>query len=173
MSGVAARRALPSADQVLALPSMRVEKAPVEWEDQNGHVNVTAHYRFHMETCEDAFVGFGLDAEYLRHHGQSAFSVEHHVSFFDEVLVGHEVSGHLLLLDRSEKLLHAVSIMVNRTTGRIASSIEFVEAHVDLGTRRTCAFQPALAQHLDDLLDTHRALGWSFPLNGSMGLRRG
>ncbi|TNM36516.1 thioesterase [Nocardioides albidus] len=172
MSGAGARRALPRADQVTALPVARATTAPPDWEDHNGHVNVTGHYLFHMQACHDAFADLGIDQDYVHRHGQSAFSVEHHVSFFDEVLVGHELSAHLLVLDRSDKLLHAVSVMVDRTTDRIASSVEFVEAHVDLATRRTCPFQPDIAKRLDEVLEAHRALGWTFPLNGSMGLRR-
>lgn len=88
-----------------------------------------------------------------------------------EVLVGHDVSAHFLALDRTEKLMHAVSILVDRTTSKIANVVEFVEAHVDLATRRACPFQPGLAARIDALLDEHRRLGWEFPLSGNMGLR--
>jgi acyl-CoA thioester hydrolase len=171
MSPARARHALPDADQVVALPAVRTATAPPAWEDQNGHVNVLAYYEFHMLASESAMQALGVDSDYRRRHGESVFSVEHHVSFFDEVLVGHDVSAHFLALDRTEKLMHAVSILVNRTTGKIANAVEFVEAHVDLATRRACPFQPGLAARMDALLDEHRRLGWEFPLSGSMGLR--
>ena len=56
-------------------------------------------------------------------------------------LAGHDV----LLSDRSEELLHALSVLVDHTTGRIAHAMELVEAHVDLTTRRACPFQPEVA----------------------------
>lgn len=167
------RSDLPGAGQVLELPAVRRSVAPADWEDQNGHVNVLAYYAFHMLASESALEDLGVDDDYRRRHGQSVFSVEHHISFFDEALVGHDVSAHMLVLDRSEKLMHAVSILVNRTTGRIANAVEFVEAHVDLTSRRTCAFQPECAARIDAALEWHRSLAWTFPVGGSMGLHAG
>lgn len=165
------RQALPRLEQVLTLPAVQHLIAPPAWEDGNGHVNVLAHYEFHMRGSERALASLGVDDAYRARYGQSVFSVEHHVSFFDEALVGHEVSAHFLLLDRSTKLMHAVSVLVNHTTGRIANAVEFVEAHVDLRTRRACAFRPEAAERIDALLENHRQLDWNFPLSGSMGLR--
>lgn len=165
------RQSPPSAEQVLALPDVRREVAAVAWGDQNGHVNVLAHYEFHMRASEAAINRVGITDDYRRRHQQSVFSLEHHIAFQDEVLIGHEVSAHFRMLDRSDKLLHAVTFMVNRTTGRIANSIEFIEAHVDLTTRRACAFRPEVADALDDLLDEHRQLGWAFPGSDGMSLR--
>lgn len=134
---------------------------------------VLAYYEFHMLASEAALAGLGVDEDYRRRHGQSVFSVEHHISFFDEALVGHDVSAHMRVLDRSEKLMLAVSILANRTTGRIANAVEFVEAHADLASRRACPFQPECAARIDAQLEEHRALGWAFPASGSMGLREG
>ncbi len=173
MSTSRSRRPLPDVERVIALPPMAMTTAPPAWEDQNGHVNVLAYYEFHMRACEAALLALGVDDGYRQRHGESLFSVEHHVSFFDEVLVGHEVSTHFVVLDRSAKLMHALSVLVNRTTHTIANAVEFVEAHVDLSTRRACPFQPGVAARIDALLDERRQLGWDFPLSGSIGLRLG
>ena len=166
------RPVLPDVDAVLALPATRTVTVPPEWGDFNDHVNVRSHYGFHMESSEDALVALGIAEGYRERHRRSVFSIEHRVCFHDEVLIGHELSAHFRLLDRSEKLMHAVTIMVNRTTRRIASSVEFVDAHVDLATRRACVFGPDLAAPLDALLEKHRRLDWEWPHSGSMGLRR-
>lgn len=164
------RPPLPDVDQVVALPAVRTAVAPPEWGDFNGHVNVLAYYEFHMRASVDAVTELGFTDDYRQRHGQSVFSLEHHIAFHDEVLIGQEVSAHFRMLDRSEKLLHAVTILVNRTTNRIANSVEFVEAHVDLETRRACPFHPSVAGPLDALLEQHRRLPWDLPLNGGMGL---
>lgn len=173
MSTVRTRESLPTVDQIIALPAVVATTAPKAWEDQNGHVNVLAYYEFHMTASESALASLGVDEGYLRRHGESVFSVEHHISFFNEALVGHDVSAHFLVIDRTEKLMHGVSILVNRTTGRVANAVEFVEAHVDLTTRRACPFQPGVAARIDEVLEEHRRLGWEFPLSGSMGLHSG
>lgn len=164
------RSQLPTVDQVLELPAVRREVAPADWEDRNGHVNVLAYYEFHMQASQAA-LGAMIDDDYVKRHRQSVFSVEHHVSFFNEALVGHDVSAHFRVLDRSDKVMHAVSILLNRTTGAIVNAAEFLEAHVDLSTRRACPFRLEFAARIDVQLEEHRRLDWEFPLSGSMGVR--
>lgn len=166
-----ARPGLPTVEQVLALPVSSHQIAPSEWEDLNGHVNVTAYYSFHMSATSDGLGRMGWSKEYVEGTGHSLFSVEQHLRFYDEALVGHEVSTHLRLVDRNERFIHGVSVLVNRTTGRVANTVQFVEAHVDLSTRRPAPFPPEMANPLDRLLAEHRALDWTVPLNQDMGLR--
>ena len=166
-----ARPGLPTVDQVLMLPAGDRRAAPPEWEDANGHVNVSAYYDFHMRATEGAVAELGWNEKYIERTGKSLFSLEHHLQFYDETLVGQEVSVHVRLLDRNERLLHGVSILVNHTTGCVANTVEFVEAHVDLATRRTSLFLLEFTEVLDRMLEEHRRLPWSVPLNGAMGLR--
>ncbi|WP_068401754.1 thioesterase family protein [Kribbia dieselivorans] len=165
-------RALPSADEVLALPAEVVEVAPPEWEDHNGHVNVVHYYALHMRGADRALQELGITDDYRARTGWSTFSVEHHLTFLDEVHVGDELSVHLRMIDRGEKVMHAVSLIVNRSTGRLVNVLEFVEGHVDLTTRRTCPWEPALADRIDAVLREHADLPWAAPVAGPMGVRR-
>ena len=165
------RPGLPTVEQVRAIPPSDSKVAPPEWEDGNGHVNVAAYYTFHMAATGGVMAELGWSEDYRERTGRSIFSVEQHIRFYDEVMVGHEVSTHFRLLDRNERFLHGISVLVNRTTDRIANTLEVVEAHVDLETRRTSPFLPQLADSLDLVLTRHRALDWSIPLNRGMGLR--
>lgn len=167
------RSALPSLAEIATLSGGLRRTAPPEWEDENGHVNVCRHYAFHMDATIAFFVQLGMTSDYLTSHGQSTFSIEQHLTFYDEVLVGHAVSGHVRLLDVNEKLVHGISVMVNHTTGRVANTVEFVEGHVDLTTRRTTPWRPELAAALQGAQARHVRLPWSLPLSGGMGLRRG
>lgn len=167
----ARRPALPSLAEIAMLGTGLRRTAQPEWEDENGHVNVCRHYAFHMDTSIEFFARFGVGHDYLARHGQSTFSIEQHLTFYDEVLVGHVLSGHVRLLGVNSRLLHGVSVMVNHTTGRLANTVEFVEGHVDLATRRTTPWQPALAAALQAERERHVQLPWTLPLSGSMGLR--
>ena len=151
---------------------LRLE-VPPEFEDLNGHVNVRHHYALHMEGVEKAFVEqLGVD-EARAADGEGTFSLSHHITFHSEILVGHDVSVHLRLLDRSDKIIHAVTVLADRTTGRVASTIEFVEANVDLTVRRITPMSEDLAAALDGLLDRHRELTWDLPRSDSLGIWRG
>lgn len=163
--------ALPRAAEVLAIPATVRRVAPQEWEDLNGHVTVARYYELHMESVAVAFERWGWTPHYVA-SGLSLFSVEQHLGFYAEVLVEQEVSTHVRLLDRNSKFVHGVSLLVNHETGRIANTVEFIEAHVDLGTRRTTPFLSGLSAELDVVLAEHRALLWTVPLNPGMGLSR-
>lgn len=165
--------ALPTPEEVDRLGTLLSRTVPERYQDLNGHVNVRGHYDLHMDAAESAFMTeLGVDEDFLERTGQSSFSVAHHVQFHHEILVGHEVSAHLRILGRGSKTIHAVTILVNRTTGEIASTLEFVEAYVDLTTRRATAIAPDVAERIDTLLAEHTELDWSVPLSHQLGTSR-
>ncbi|WP_252974627.1 thioesterase family protein [Janibacter melonis] len=164
--------ARPAVEDVLALPAALVEVAPPEWQDGNGHVNVRRFYDLHMRGAHAALTAIGLDDDYRTSTGQSVFSVEQHIRYLDEVHVGDEVSVHLRWVARGDKVLHAMSFVVDRTTGRVVNVLEMLEAHVDLTTRRACSWAPTLAARIDDAVRAHEELPWSAPTSGAVGVRR-
>ncbi|GAA1237359.1 thioesterase [Janibacter melonis] len=164
--------ARPAVEDVLALPAALVEVAPPEWQDGNGHVNVRRFYDLHMRGAHAALTAIGLDDDYRTSTGQSVFSVEQHIRYLDEVHVGDEVSVHLRWVARGDKVLHAMSFVVDRTTGRVVNVLEMLEAHVDLTTRRACSWAPTLAARIDDAVRAHEELPWPAPTSGAVGVRR-
>lgn len=164
--------ARPAIEDVLALPAALVEVAPLEWQDGNGHVNVRRFYDLHMRGAHAALTAIGLDDDYRSSTGQSVFSVEQHIRYLDEVHVGDEVSVHLRWVARGDKVLHAMSFVVDRTTGRVVNVLEMLEAHVDLTTRRACSWAPTLAARIDDAVRAHEELPWPAPTSGAVGVRR-
>ncbi len=159
-------------EEVDQIPAAVRTVAGPEWEDGNGHVNVAHFYGFHIRAAGAALEQMGLDDAYRSGRGLSVFSMEQHLRFLAEVHVGEEVSAHVRWLDRGDKVFHGISILVNRTTGRIANTLEVLEGHVDLATRRSAPFPPDLAERIDALVAEHRALPWQLPLSGAIGVRR-
>lgn len=164
---------LPTPDDLEPLGTLLTRTMPARYQDLNGHVNVRGHYDLHMDAVEESWERqVGLDQAFLDRTGQSSFSMTHHVQFHHEILVGHEVTAHLRILGRAAKTVHAVTILANRTTGEIASTLEFVEAYVDLTTRRATPFAPEVAERIDALLEQHAALPWSLPPSHRLGTSR-
>jgi acyl-CoA thioester hydrolase len=157
----------PEVNEVLDIPATVRTVAPPEWEDLNGHVTVTRYYELHMQSVALAFERWGWTQDYVV-DGASLFSVEQHLHFFGEVLVGQEVSTHVRLLDRTAKFAHGVSMLVNHSTGRVANTVEFTEGHVDLTSRRTTPIREEFAGTLDRVLAEHRSLPWAVPLDPRM-----
>lgn len=88
------------------------------------------------------------------------FAREHHLAYYREVLVGHQISVHVCELDRTDKALHGISYLVNRTVGEIANSFEFLSVNVDLGLRRPATLPSTVAATMDSSIAHIRALGF-------------
>lgn len=164
---------LPTVAEIDELGIEPTVTVPAKYEDLNGHVNVRGHYDMHMDGLDTSFSSrLGIDEAFVERTGQSSFSSTHHVQFHHEILVGHEVTLHLRILGRGAKTIHAVTVLVNRTTGEIASTIEFVEIYVDLTTRRPIEIGPEVAARLDPLLAEHQSLTWTLPPSHQLGTSR-
>lgn len=163
---------LPTVDEVVQLPEACRAVAGPEWEDGNGHVNVTHFYGFHGRATEEALRRVGVDDSYRSARRLGVFSMEQHLRFHHEVRIGEEISAHVRWLDRGDKVFHGISVIVNHSTGRIANTLELLEGHVDLVARRTTSFPADTARRIDEEVARHRALAWQAPLAGSMGIRR-
>lgn len=166
-----AARARPTLEQVLALPCDWTAVVPPEWTDGNGHLNIARYMECHSDGGWAYFGPFGLSEEQARDGGATTFDVEHHIVYHHEVLAGHEVSVHVRLIDRTDKALHSLQFLVNRTTGQIANTHEAVSLSMDLRTRSIAPFPPEPLPLIDAELERHRALPWQPPLSGTMALR--
>lgn len=165
-------QSLPSVEEIDRIPAACSTVAGREWEDGNGHVNVAHFYGFHILGAEEQLRRVGIDDAYRANWSCGVFSMEQHLRFFDEVRIGEEISAHMRWLDRGAKVLHGISVIVNRTTGRVANTLEMIEGHVDLTARRTVPFPADVAQRIDAQVAAHRGLPWQLPLSGVMAVRR-
>lgn len=162
---------LPTAAEVDQLPAELTLVVPAEFEDSNGHMNIKHYFDLQTRAVTGLFERIGY---VLGERGRQVgpFTLEHHLRYHREVLVGHEVSAHLRLVDRTDKLLHGMAFLLDRTRGHVANTFEVMVANVDLGTRRVTPFTDAAAAAVDRELDAHRRLGWAVPRLPAMGLRQ-
>lgn len=163
---------IPTPGQVAEIPPSLTLVTPPEFEDWNGHVNVTHHYTLHMRACEANMAAMGVTTERIASDGSTVFSAEHHLTFLNEIHVGEELALHVRWLGRTPKIAHGISILVNLSTGVIASLCEFVELSIDLTTRRSAPFPDDIAGAIDAQVREHQALSWSVPAAGPMGVNR-
>lgn len=156
------RHALPAAGQVLALPADLVRVVPREYEDANGHMNIRHYFGLQAEGMRSWFARMRFP-EPAPGRGTGPFTLEQHLRYHRETLVGHELSLHVRLLGRTDTVIHQVGILVNRTTRQIANTCEVMIGHVDLATRRMTPFPTDIATTLDAELRRHAALDWPPP----------
>ncbi len=163
-------RPLPSYDQVVALPGGDRVSVPVEYADDNGHLNV----RHYLGLFDDAewvvYDGIDLGADLARRGIGGIFALEQHLTYRREVAVGDEVTVHLRFLGRTDRLIHLVSYLANHTRREVAASMEALAGYVDLSSRRLATLPEPQATALDRLVIDAATLGWEPELSGSITL---
>jgi acyl-CoA thioester hydrolase len=165
-------RSFPSVEEVLALPVAYSVVVPREYTDGNGHMNIARYMQIHSDGGWAYFAHVGLSEEAAAAGGPTTFDVEHHIVYRREVLAGHEVSVHVRLVDLSDRALHTLQFLVNRTTGEVANTHEALSLSVDLATRSIAPIPAEVATALEARLEADRALPWEPPLSGAMAVRR-
>lgn len=162
----------PTCAQVIELPATLSTTVPAEFIDENGHMNIGRYLKVSAEGLWLSIAGAGMGVDYIADRNMSSFTAEHHLRYLSELRLGDLLSVHPRLIQRSDKALHAITFVVDRTTRTVAATCEAVLVHVDMGSRRPVAFPPDIAAGLDALLADHD-LAWPAPVCGAMGVRRG
>ncbi len=158
----------PTIEQLRDLPVQLSMAIPPEWEDRNGHVNVQFYVAIYELGSWTVLEDEGIDEAWFERRDLSVFDLEHHLNYLAEVFVGDGIIAYNRLLDRSEKRFHGIYYIVNETRGRLAATLEYITACVDMRTRRMAPFSGDLAGVLDKLLKNHRGLAWVSPVCGTM-----
>lgn len=161
-----ARGAFPRPGQVRQLPVQLARTIPAEWEDRNGHVGVQYFQALFAEGAWRVLEPIGVDADWFRRHRRSQFDLEHHLHYRAELHAGDAVSCYNRVVARSERRFHGIFLVVNDSSDRLAATLEYVTAGIDMQSRRMAAFPDELARGLDRLIDEHARLDWAPPLCG-------
>jgi len=162
--------AMPTIEQLDALPSLLERRIPPEWQDLNGHVNVRHYLELYDSASWPMLATFGLDERIFLEHRQGLFDLEHHLWYLSELHVGDKVTVHSRMLERNAKRFHGVMFIVDRTRQRLASAFEYVSTGADLDARRTAPLPAAFAAELDRIIAEHARLGWPAPVCGVMSV---
>ncbi|MCW2748619.1 MAG: hypothetical protein JWP10_1761 [Nocardioidaceae bacterium] len=165
-------RVLPTIDEVHQLPIGLTIVVPSGYEDTNGHMNIRHYFDLHALNLNTVFDGLGIDDHYRAERKMGFFTMEHHLSYWDEVLVGHELSLRWRHLTRSDKVLHSMSFLVDETTGRLANTLEVTCGHVSLETRKMVSMPDDTSAFVDKQFGQTSGLTWAAPICGAMGVRK-
>lgn len=124
------------------------EVVQAAWVDYNGHMNV-AYYVLAFDHATDAALDrLGLGAAYREEHNRSVFVGEMHVDYRREVILGDELLVRSTVLAADAKRLVLFHCMTCPRLDQIVASNEVLCVHVDLGSRRSAPWPPAIAHRL-------------------------
>lgn len=131
-----------------------------DWIDYNGHMNV-AYYLLAFDHATDAVLDrFGIGKAYVAAENRSVFVVDAHLTYAREVTEGTPLRFDSLVLGADAKRLHLFHEMRHAEEGWLAATAEFMLLHVDLATRKTSPFPPAVAAALAEQAAAHAAGPW-------------
>ncbi|MGF6889356.1 acyl-CoA thioester hydrolase [Nocardia sp. GAS34] len=164
--------AVPSYHHIVRLP---LERGPVvvpeSFEDENGHMNVQHYFDLCGAGISVVFERIGINDDYRATRRQGFFIAEHHVRYYTETSVNDQVSVHSRILERSDKTVYGMTLMVNNTTERLACTLEMVAVNVDFTSRRATPFDADIAAAVDAELALAAAVHCLVPLCPGMGIR--
>lgn len=143
-----------------------------EWIDYNGHMNVAFYVLAFDKALDRVFDRVGIGIEYVEKTENSAFVLQNHVAYANELTLGDPLRVDFQLLDYDAKRFHYFMTMYHGTEGFVAATAEQLAMHVSLQTRRSAPFPgPALAAFAA-MMDAHSSLPRPEAAGAIIGIRR-
>ncbi len=154
--------------EIRQLPKMHAQRIPLDYLDENQHVNVQYYVHLTEQGLVALFEQVGLGAAYAAATEFGNFALEQHIRYLAEMLLGDCISVYIRLVELSPKRGYFMGFLVNETQARLAATVEIVQMNVEMAERRGAPYPAAAKTQLDALLDAHRRLPWAPPVCGVM-----
>ncbi len=148
------------------------ERVIEDWIDYNGHLNM-AYYNVIFDRGVDYFYQqLGIGEDYTRSGIGSAFTLEVHLHYLNEVALGDEVEVRLQLLDFDSKRLHFFQQMYQTEQGYLAATSEQIALHVDIATRKAGPLPQHAQTQLESVMQAHKDLTRPEQVGHRIGIQR-
>ena len=143
-----------------------------DWTDYNGHMNV-AYYVLVFDQATDEFFDFmGLTADFRAAGNVSAFVVEMHVNYIQELKEGDEVYVTTQLLDYDAKRFHYFHHMYHAEQGYLAATSELLCLFMDMNQRRVTQMPDPILNRLAEIKQSHAEMPLPEQVGSVMGVKR-
>ncbi len=127
------------------------------WIDYNGHMTEASYLTAFGDASDALFRYIGIDEAY-RGAGNSFYTVETHINYYQEVAGGERLRFTTQLLGLDEKRLHFFHSMYHATSGDLLATTEQMLLHVDMNASAVAPIKPAVYQALQAIMTTHQDL---------------
>lgn len=143
-----------------------------EWIDYNGHLNMAFYHVLFDRSVDHVYDQLGIGADYVREGRGSCFTMEVHVHYLNELVLGDRVRVEFQLLDHDVKRLHFFEQMFHCETGELVATAEQLALHVDMTSRRSAPFPESILSRIDELAAAHRDHPAPPQAGSRIGIRR-
>lgn len=150
----------------------RIQKVEPQWADYNGHLNMAYYHVMFDRAADEAFGAMGLGADYVKTRNASFFTVEAHVSYLREVLIGDDVRVETQILDFDAKRVHYVQSMYQAEENYLACTTENMVVHVSMESRKVAPFPDDVLSHIAEMANAHKHLPVPVQVGHKIGIVR-
>jgi acyl-CoA thioester hydrolase len=143
-----------------------------DWIDYNGHMNM-AFYNVVFDKSVDHLLDLlGIGETYAATTNHALFSMEIHVTYAQEVVLGDPLQVNMQLLDHDAKRLHLFMQMHHAKEGFLAATCEQLSLHVDRGVHRAAPMPEATLERVAQLQQRHSRLKRPDAIGRVIGITR-
>ena len=141
------------------------------WTDRNGHMNVAYYVLAFDQATDRLYDHAGIGWSYLEREQRSLFTLSMNVDFLGEVFAGDSVRIVSRLVDFDHKRVHYVHEMHHSKNAYLAATNEILAMHVNMATRRSESFPPAVQAELRRIKAADSALPLPTQVGRKIGIR--
>ena len=128
-----------------------------EWTDYNNHMNMAYYVLVFDQIWEIILEKFKMGEQSAKITNMSTMVVETHTTYNNEVKEGDEVEINLTFLDHDKKRLHFKMEMIEKSSKKLAATLEMLSLYIDLNQRKVAKFEQEKAKLMDDFINLNKS----------------
>lgn len=129
-----------------------------EWIDGNDHMNVGFYLRAFDQGFDTAYAALGLGYELIDARGFSTMTVDTHVSYHRELLLGAPLRITSQLIDCDRKRAHWIQAMYHAEKGFLAATAEWLILFIDMTKRKVSNMPDDIFLLMEQVKAAHNGL---------------
>ena len=128
-----------------------------EWTDYNNHMNMAYYVLVFDQIWELILEKFKMGEQSAKTTNMSTMVVETHTTYNNELKEGDEVEINLTFLDHDKKRLHFKMEMIEKSSKKLAATLEMLSLYIDLNQRKVTEFEQEKAKLMDDFINLNKS----------------
>ena len=128
-----------------------------EWTDYNNHMNMAYYVLVFDQIWEIILEKFKMGEQSAKTTNMSTMVVETHTTYNNEVKEGDEVEINLTFLDHDKKRLHFKMEMIEKSSKKLAATLEMLSLYIDLNQRKVAEFEQEKVKLMDSFINLNKS----------------
>ena len=128
-----------------------------EWTDYNNHMNMAYYVLVFDQIWEIILEKFKMGEQSAKTTNMSTMVVETHTTYNNEVKEDDEVEINLTFLDHDKKRLHFKMEMIEKSSKKLAATLEMLSLYIDLNQRKVAEFEQEKVKLMNDFINLNKS----------------